>query len=193
MIIVDIDGVIADSTHSIQNLACSLFGLDASEYVRVPDEYDVFGHFPEHLRGKLNDLRVEAFQDCFYDVYSDAPPIWGIVNLLHQIDETYMISAYVTVRPPRSAEVTAEYLSRLGVPNAPIIHTLDKAEVCRRLYARYAIEDNYEYAQMMARAGVRVMLLEYPYNDNYPYPHITRVTPETLMAKLKEAHHGVGA
>lgn len=193
MIVVDLDGVVFDSTTPLQRHACAVLGLDAGEYVRPPERYDIFDHFPEAHKPALARLKRRAFDECDPDVYAEAEPIRAVSELLGEIDRYYRLSAYLTARPPRAAVTTQRRLAEIGAPDAPVIHTRDKAAACYRLYTRYAIEDNYEYAQQMARLGVRVFLIDLPYNQGHPYPHITRVTPTTLMTALWEAHHGVGA
>ncbi len=67
-------------------------------------------------------------------------------------------------------DTSCQWLKRNGIPYASLIVTngRSKLKVIREmdLNIAYFIEDRFEYAMEMAEAGIKVLLMEYPWNQN---------------------------
>jgi uncharacterized HAD superfamily protein len=82
----------------------------------------------------------------------------------------------VTSRPPqgRIVEDTRFWLERKGLPHARLLFAERKWELAEEF--SLFVEDNLDQAQGLAQRGVRVLLLDYPWNRNgAAHPNVTRI------------------
>ncbi len=143
---VDLDGVCAD-----------FMGKVLEMWPQFKDEYNS-GHLSNYFREVIDEVASDRF------VYRDLKPIQDSRQFLVDIAEFYQI-IYITGRPLSSEEITVAWLKDNGFPEPDsVIFTREKGLTCISIEADTLIEDQIRYAIQAASMGVRVVLLDYPYN-----------------------------
>jgi len=176
MIALDIDGVLADTR------AAHKRELERELGVTLTDggDYASFGftHSDAGVMARLREVALTAWQrpTVFVD---GAVPIEGAQAAARQFHQRGLLAGYVTRRHPDLRPGTQAWLRAHGFPAAPLHHmvgdTDSKAAYVFRLGADVMIEDSPREALLLAEDGVRVVLLDRPYNREMPpHPNIKR-------------------
>lgn len=87
--------------------------------------------------------------------------------------------AYITARPECLREITHYWLSAMGYPTAPIIHTNDKLKACNDLGIEIFVDDKYHTMNKLNKNGVLCYLFDSPQNKRYNVGW-KRITPLTI-------------
>lgn len=106
--------------------------------------------------------------------FKEILPVEGSIHslkLLNQNNEVFII----TSRPNETKEITLDWFFEHFNLKIPLIHSGDfwgssksKSEICQELGINVMIEDNPNYALDCAEKGIRVFLLDKPWNSAYP-------------------------
>lgn len=99
-------------------------------------------------------------------VFTKAPVIRGAVEGVRRLTANGKF-IYLTARPEWSNAITREWLTRHGFPNAPIIHSTNKAEVAMRLSVSLAIDDAPHEIKSLSKVCT-VLVPAQPYNHGLP-------------------------
>ena len=155
MIVVDICNTVCDVNGYLKNYA----GIALDVYpAPIPRE---FFRSPEGLR-------------CF----ALARPFPGAAETVRGLAEKLGGLVYVTCRPREAEFVTRRWLKFHGFPDAPVVFCRDareKVAAAVSLGAALALEDDPEAPKLYVRAGIAVLLPDWPYNRHLEIPNVARV------------------
>jgi len=115
--------------------------------------------------------------------YDKIKPMEGAKEAIKELSENHEL-VIVTSRPQKREEQTRKWLENYieGIKEVFFIRqeyggeSKTKGEVCKEIGAELLIEDNLDYAESCVDEGIRVLLFDYPYNQEENIsPSITRV------------------
>lgn len=162
---VDIDNVLARAEREVQRLYVALTGN--------PWPRGIYGS----AGGLDNDLLpkevVEQIFVRFHEYSIPRLPLLPSARLgLRQLQDRYRI-VIITARRPTSRTQTLEWLDSHQIPFDELYHTEEKAEVPEDI--TLAVDDHPTHALAYCDLGVRVFLMDQPWNKGVVHPLLTRV------------------
>lgn len=165
---IDIDGVIADTLPLLVAELNNFFNRnirprDVTSY-NILDVYDIEA-------GKL-----EEFASSRKNILTEAPePVPGAVPCLNRLKE-HACLFLVSARNPELRTLTEKWLQKHGVPRDELIllGSHDKVDTCVRLGLDVLVEDSRKNALQVSARGIRVLLLDAPYNRGALPPLVKR-------------------
>ena len=179
---IDIDGVIADSEPLYRQTINKLFNLRLKQKDITSYKYEE--------SARLTDNQMRLFWKTFYHEggWLKIKPIKGAKKFLNKLKREKHKIVIVTSRPREHIKKeTYQWLKKHKMPYSELIF-LEKHESKHQaalLHGHkfdYFIEDYYEYALDLAQRGVKLLLMDYPWNRRgKPHPNIKRIK------SLKEA------
>lgn len=116
--------------------------------------------------------RLKEFDDSNYN--DEVKPLKDAVNAIEELGKNHTISV-ITSRPKKIEEKTRKWINA----NVPLVkeviftrkehngRTKSKGEICMEIGADVLIDDNFEHALECEKAGVRCIVLDYPWNRKY--------------------------
>lgn len=110
--------------------------------------------------------------------FLEARPFPGAAEAVRGLAEKLGGLVYVTCRPREAEFVTKRWLELHGFPFAPVFFCQDtesKLRAAKAVGAALALEDDPEAARLYARAGITVLLPDWPYNRYLELPNVVRV------------------
>ncbi|MCA9470554.1 MAG: hypothetical protein MRJ96_10160 [Nitrospirales bacterium] len=163
---VDIDNVLAKAEPEVQRIYGDLTGspwplgvygsaggLDSAQLPKDIVE-EIFSQFHEHSIPRLSLLP-------------------GARLALTRLQRRYKI-AIITARRPTSRPQTVAWLQRHRIPFEELYLTEEKADVAENIVL--AVDDHPVHALAYCEAGVRVFLMNQPWNQGVSHPLLTRVS-----------------
>ena len=126
--------------------------------------------------------RVRLFDDSRH--FDEIPPLEGAREVVKELSKKNKL-VIVTSRPQKQEKRTREWTLKYFPEIKEIFfirkdyhrHSKTKAEVCKEIGASFLIEDKLDYAEECAKQGIKVLLLDYPWNrKNNLSRLITRVS-----------------
>jgi uncharacterized HAD superfamily protein len=142
---------------------------------------------PEHLedykKGNMTDALEKLLNDmAVAETFAALNPVMDAPQYLRDISEFYDIH-YVTARNTACRDVTVDWLGKHHFPSADnISFTEDKGLTCFSLQAYILIEDQLKYAIPATGYGIKVVLLDAPYNK----PGSNRYDPRIINNSMIE-------
>lgn len=125
--------------------------------------------------------RVKHFESSKH--FEEIKPIKGADKAIAHLSKKHKL-VIITARPKSKEKETKTWLSK-HIPEIKEvkfthithhIHHKTKLELCKEIGAEMIIEDNLNNAKMCAKAGIKAILFDYPYNQTKEKnPLITRV------------------
>lgn len=184
---IDIDDTVADFITSYLKFYKSkfgkVFGVNDIEdiYLREP-----FGHSCEEVLDILEEFHKT-------DYFKEMGLIKGVKEVLDKLFFLHKI-IFITSRRPTNEDATKSFLKKyfLGKPYE-IYFSGDiyqgrktKDEICDELGINIIIEDNKFFSKNCAEKGIRVFLLDKPWNQNCKHENIIRVKNwNEIIEKIK--------
>jgi uncharacterized HAD superfamily protein len=174
---IDIDEVVAELTKKYIGFYNEKNGTDFKFE-------NMYSHYLEEPLNTTEEKIVELMFK-FYETedFNNLDLVEGAKELISELSKNHEIF-FITARPPSVKEKTRFFLEK-HFPDVSlnIFHSGDlhgkkktKAEICLDQGIKFLIEDHHDYALDCARKGVKVFLLEKPWNKNYEdHPNIIRV------------------
>jgi len=145
-----------------------------------------------HISKEESIKEVLEFQNSPY--FDKIGLIKGAKEGLEKLSKNYQIY-FVTSRPEEMKDKTQYFFNKHFPKNGfNILYSgdlyggkLSKMEICKNLEIPLIIEDNPNYALDCAREGIKVFLLDKPWNKHYEqHENITKVNNwKTILEKLK--------
>ncbi len=185
---VDIDGVVADSSKKF----LEFYNKKTNSKLLIKDwvtyNFWDFVSMPKEEGKKL----LEEFYSL--NDFDEIPLIEGsreAIIKLSKSNEVYIITA----RPLQWRDKTKKFLDKYFCgEEISLIHSRDntdkaiyKREICNNLKIDVLIEDHGDIALQCAEIGVKVFLLDHPYNKNCEHKNITRVNSwDEILRRLGE-------
>jgi uncharacterized protein len=115
------------------------------------------------------------------ELFNKIEPVEGAIDTITLLSKTNKLFI-ITSRPEKITEKTKEWVLRYLGGNIDIIHSGDfwgkkksKLEICRELGVELMIEDHIKYSKECAENGVKVILIDKPWNKDLNHDNITRV------------------
>lgn len=172
----DIDGVLADFASCYLATLEDIFGLRHSQ-----DELTAWSF--------VDSLGITEEQDAIIwesslltdymrnaDVFS-----WG-ANIIQEAHDNGNEIVYITARGMTSLEpdtqriarhnLTKSWIKQVGLPNGVVEFSLDKLPVIKKYNATSMMDDNPFIAMDLARAGIKVTVPKWGYNNHLKHPNI---------------------
>lgn len=173
---IDIDGVIANSETDYRKTINRLFNLNLKQK-------DIIFYKYEECAG-LTEEQMCLFFKTFYREggWLKIKPIRGAKKFLDKLKKEKHRIIIVTSRPREHIKKeTCQWLKKHKMPYAELIFlenhkSKHQAALIRGHKFDYFIEDYYENALDFAQKGVKVLLVDYPWNrQEKPHPNIKRI------------------
>jgi len=195
MITFDIDGTLAETFKGFHSFIADTFDLDPSEIREHSNYHDPLGSYPVHHHERIRPYMTAVFQYGEHGVLSAADPLPYALETLHTLHAKGLVCGYVTRRNPRLKPLTQTWLDAQGFPAKTLIHVEEdepKSGRVRELGGDIMVEDAPHEADELAAAGLKVILIDQPYNRDVAGAGITRVRnwlefDEALRSYLKKA------
>lgn len=155
---------------------------------------DIFSY---NLWESLNITKEEAIilGDELYEseLFRNIETVEGAVNAINFLGEKNEIF-FITSRPEKIRSKTEEFLKKHFSFKYDLIYSGDfwggkktKAEVCSELGVDFMVEDNEKYSKEIANKGIRVFMLDKPWNKSCePRENLFRVNKwQEILERLK--------
>lgn len=186
-LVLDLDGVLANTQETLRDLLRAEFGLSSLE-LDGPD-YDAKNYFPEALRPEAERIIRHAYATDYGGVYSRAYPYPQAVEVARELWRQGVLRGYVTRRPAAMSRVTHEWLDCWEFPKETVCFAgpEGKAPWMRRLEANLIVEDSPAEAEAIAAAGLKVLLLRRSYNQHYAGSRVVRIDDLSQVLTLLQA------
>ena len=172
---VDIDNVVAQAEEEVQRIFHELTGTSwPSEMHASAGGLDTSNLAPD---------LIEQIFDYFHErSIPTLPLVPGARRVLRQLQDDYRI-VLITARRPTARPQTLAWLEEHGIPFDELHHTKDKPEVAEGIVL--AVDDHPEHVSDYLEQGVRVFLMDQPWNRTFSAPGATRVSGwDELWQKL---------
>ncbi|MFA5779555.1 MAG: hypothetical protein WC947_05425 [Elusimicrobiota bacterium] len=157
----DLDGVIADSDPVYRFFIKKFLGRELKRE-------DVTSFFYEDCLG-ISVEEMNRVWDFFNEEkgWEKIEPVAGAIECLNKFASKNKIFV-VSSRPVFLEKVTKDWLDKYKVNYDKLILTdgQPKLNVIKNLNITHFIEDRLDYAQDMAKAGIKVLLFDYPWNQH---------------------------
>lgn len=100
----------------------------------------------------------------------DVPVVPGAAYGIKTLQKMGFSPAVVTFRAASAYDTTFQYMLRNNI-YIPLLMSLstDKVQVCQDNNISIMIEDRYETAVQLAKAGIQVLMTNFPWNANKPH------------------------
>jgi uncharacterized HAD superfamily protein len=178
MITFDIDGTLAETFTGFHDFIATTFNINRSDVREHIDYHDPLGSYPSEHHERIRPYLTAVFQYGEHGVLSQAATLPHALATLHALHDRNLVRGYVTRRNPRLKPLTQAWLDDCGFPAKPLIHVEEnepKSVRVRELGADVMVEDAPHEAEEIASAGLKVILIDRPYNREVTGTGITRV------------------
>jgi uncharacterized HAD superfamily protein len=166
-VLVDLDGTLTELGH-VEAYA-KFLGLP------IPQREDVHIYNLEEMFGATQEQSREFWSGHDSASYRDATPQSDSVRVLRQLYSSNISLKYVTARGSKDREISRQWLMAHGYPTGELtVGAGDKAAHVMRMGLGLAIEDAPQNALAVARIGVPVILIDWPYNRYVDHPLVHR-------------------
>jgi hypothetical protein len=188
----DLDDVVIDFNGPICGWHNVKYG---SNYCRADIKTYELGKLWQCPREEAN-RRVYEFY--FSQEHQVIPAVAGAIDGLRFLQSRGDILVSATSRPAEIRDLTLDLLTSYGVMHlfeefhflghwhgGPHGQHVTKASVCREVEVELFVEDSLSHAQIIATAGIPVLLLDTPWNQGETPPLVTRVPNwEKILEKI---------
>lgn len=185
---IDLDNVLLDFTATFLNYHNAVFNTN----FRREDMFNYQLGEPLGCSEEEAEKRILDFYET--DFHWNAFPVGGAPEAIKQLSKNNSL-VVVTSKPQRLKEKTLVWISKhYGDVFSEIFFTNQfhgdgakktKGEVCGELGVSVFIDDHIECAEDVAREGIKVLLLNEPWNQKDLMPGITRVNSwEDILKEL---------
>ena len=163
---VDIDNVVAQAEQEVQRIFHELTGKSwPSETYASAGGLDTSNLDPD---------LIERIFDYFHERSIPVLPLVpGARRVLRQLQKGYRI-VLITARRPTARPQTLAWLEEHGIPFDELHHAKDKTDVAEGIVV--AVDDHPEHVSDYLDQGVRVFLMDQPWNRTFAAPGATRVS-----------------
>ena len=160
---VDIDAVLTKEGLGEENIwhrhLCDYFDLDG----RISNEYDFT---------KAYDINEEEIKDFMLsrgmEVFKKVPPRTQSIPVLNELKEKDYDIILVTARGADLRDLTAEWLAKHQIPYDELIHSDQKADVCKQKGIELFIDDRLKnLLPIKKRLKIPVLLMTMTHNQDY--------------------------
>ena len=162
---VDIDNVLAKAEPEVQRIYGDLTGLSWPRGVYGSAGGLDTAHVPEEIVEQI----FSRFHEQSIPQLSLLP---GARLALTRLERRYRI-VIITARRPTSRPQTVEWLQRHRIPFEDLYHTEEKANVSDDIVM--AVDDHPIHALAYCESGIRVFLMNQPWNQGVSHALLTRV------------------
>jgi len=189
IIAIDLDDVLANSLQSFVDFYNEKYNGDLKCEDFTAFTLNEIKGMPLDEEAKL----LTEYDESKY--YDQIMPMKNAKETIQKLSQNNKL-VIVTSRPDKKEEKTKKWLKQ-HIGDFAEVHfmrqtysgknkTKTKGEICKEIGAEYLIEDNLDYAKSCIEKGVKVLLFDYPWNQEENLnPLITRVKSwEEILRKL---------
>ena len=163
---VDIDNVVAQAEQEVQRIFHELTGQSWP-----PETYASAGGLDT---SQLDPNLIERIFDYFHERSIPALSLVpGAKRVLQQLQGEYRI-VLITARRPTARPQTLAWLEEHDVPFDELHHAKDKTDVAEGIVL--AVDDHPEHVSDYLEQGIRVFLMDQPWNRTFSAPGAIRVS-----------------
>ena len=163
---VDIDNVLAQAEHEVQRIFHELTG--------EPWPSRTYASAGGLDGSDLDPDLIDRIFDYFYErSIPTLPVVPGAQPVLQRLQKDYRI-VLITARRPSARPYTLRWLEKHGIPFDELHHTGEKTEASNDVVL--AVDDHPVYAKEYLARGIRVFLMDQPWNQTFSDPGATRVS-----------------
>ncbi len=163
---VDIDNVVAQAEQEVQRIFYELTG--------EPWPSETYASAGGLDTGNLAPDLIERIFDYFHErSIPTLPLVPDARRVLQQLQKGYRI-VLITARRPTARPQTLAWLEEHDVPFDELHHAKDKTDVAEGIVL--AVDDHPEHVNDYLEQGVRVFLMDQPWNRTFVAPGATRVS-----------------
>jgi len=192
---IDIDEVLAEFMEAFFGYYESAFG----EKYFVKDIRDYYSDF-SRISG-LNRKKFLEIMDDFYRTgfYRKTRPVDGAVKAVGELSGRHELFA-ITARSEKVKKETMEFLEKhfldvsFKVFFSNELHegaNIKKEDICKGLGIGVLVEDSGKYAICYAEAGIKVLLLDKPWNQGVEHENIIRVNNwDEVLNEIRRIENG---
>jgi hypothetical protein len=177
----DIDGVLADSDPAFRTHMQKLFQRPFPKKDVVCFDYQQCFNFSE--------VQFKLFWETFtrQGKWEKIKLMPGVKQFLKQVKAEDV--TVITARPKELQRQTANWLKINNIPHNKLIFMSRESKhhdvLLHNLKFDYFVEDRFEFSKDLADLGIKVLLLNYPWNLGFgEYPGITRVQNWAKISKI---------
>lgn len=181
---VDIDGVIADTDTAFRKRMSEVFKRDFPQDVMKEFNYEDCFEFTDEERA--------IFYNLFLDrrLWEGIEAINGARETLTKLKQKHSL-IIITGRPIEVSDVTFAWLEKNEIPFDKVyfMEGREKYEIAQSNGHKFShfLEDHPDHAFRMAQSGVKVLLMDYPWNQRIEkHPGIERVKNWAEINKILE-------
>lgn len=185
----DLDGTLGCARGLLRGALAAHLGVDAAT-IHEGGPYTQYG-FTTH--DATQDAEIREVADTLWErAAPDAALLPGAKDVVWRAAWQGRLLGYVTRRPAHLYDLTHAWIARMDLPRDTLFCTppaLCKSEIVRRLGCvphLALVEDSPSEALRAAGNGLRVLLLDRPYNQGAAHPLITRVPDLHAALTFKE-------
>jgi len=192
-IAIDVDDVLADFNNHFAQFINTHFGYSVSSQ-------EFFSFRYEESLGCTTKKAYEMVDTFFASPdFAEIAPLIGAVEGVEELKKHHELIV-ITARQERIAQETLDFLTRhFGVFYSEVVFTgqsrepesrKTKAQACKERGVDYLIEDHFDYAKQCADLGIKVLMIDVPWNQHAKElpPEIRRVTGwQEIVAILNSA------
>ena len=165
---IDIDGTVTEPYYWLERVNQYFKTNIQPEDVTVYEIHKILGIEPEEY---------EKFYQLFGKLlHKEARIRSGAQEVINQLYHNHMIH-FITARESIMKNVSVDWLKRYHIPmdSITLLGSSDKVDEAQRLSCDIFIEDRYENALQLSKAGIDVLLLDCSYNQGALPVNVTRV------------------
>ena len=154
---IDIDGTVTAPCDWLYK-ANLFFGKDVR-----PDEVDRYEI--DKVMGVTKEEYDEFYTLYGEEIHSDAPMRFGANEALKSLHQDHGLH-FITAREEKMRHVSIDWLNRHQIPmdTITLLGHSNKASLAKELGCELFVEDSYDNALKLAKAGIDVLLLDCSYN-----------------------------
>jgi hypothetical protein len=167
-ICIDIDGTITDPYYWLEG---------ANEYFKKSVEpFEITEYSIDKSLGISEGAYSKFYAENKFKIHTEEAVREDAVQVVKKLFEENSIY-FVTARSKELEMLTYSYLNTHGVPydDVFVLGTTHKVEKAQELQCDVFIEDSYENAQELSKAGFKVLLVDTTYNRQPACDNMTRV------------------
>jgi hypothetical protein len=163
----DLDNVIVGIIDAARRAMASDLGIPAEDILDTHIYWDPFTHPDPAVAAQLKPSF--GFWNR-HDVLMGSEPLPGSVEAAWRLYNAGLLACYITRRPPLVDPITRAWIKAANLPPVPVEHVgategetyfeTCKSTICRRYGVTHMIDDHAGEADMLAEAGIEVILVD---------------------------------
>jgi len=165
---IDIDGTVTEANDWL---------LEANRYFKKSIQpKDVTRYEIEKVMGVTKEEYDEFYALCGEKIHTDTKMRFGVQEVLKSLSKNHGLH-FITAREEKMRDVSVGWLRQNKIPmdTITLLGHANKAGQAKELECSLFVEDSYNNAMHLAKAGIDVLLIDCSYNKGHLPKNVTRV------------------